>query len=92
MVTPAAGPMIVCVPPVSSSSSGPPESVIVWGVPKTVGSKTIWFAPSSALAWSMQYRRSPASSEPVPASPRLLTVKVIVVVGGVTVRVLVVLA
>ena len=69
MVTPAAGPVIVCVPPVSLSSSWPPESVIVWGVPNTVGSKTIVFARSSALAWLMQYRRSPASPEPIPANP-----------------------
>ena len=44
MVTPAAGPVIVCVPPVSLSSSSLPESVIVWGVLKTVESKTIVFA------------------------------------------------
>ena len=76
MVTPAAGPVIVCVPPVSLSSSWPPLSVIVWGVLNTVESKTIVFAWSSALAWLMQYRRSPASLEPLPASPRLLTVNV----------------
>ena len=76
MVTPAAGPVIVCVPPVSSSSSWPPLSVIVWGVLNTVESKTIVFAWLSALAWLMQYRRSPASLEPLPASPRLLTVNV----------------
>ena len=76
MVTPAAGPVIVCVPPVSFSSSWLPPSVIVWGVLKTVESKTIVFAWSLALAWLMQYRRSPESLEPVPASPKLLTVNV----------------
>ncbi len=35
MVTPAAGPVIVCVPPVSLSSSWLPESVIVWDVLNT---------------------------------------------------------
>ena len=81
MVTPAAGPVIVCVPPVSSSSSWPPLSVIVWGVLNTVGSKTIVFASSSALAWLMQYRRSPESPEPIPASPKLLTVRMVSVTG-----------
>ena len=89
MVTPAAGPVIVCVPPVSSSSSWPPVSVIVCGVLNTVGSKTIVFAWPSALAWLMQYRRSPESLEPLPASPKLLTVKVMSV--GSTVSVLVAL-
>ena len=52
----AAGPTTVCVPPVSSSSNWPPASVIVRGVLKRVGSKTIWFAPSSAFARSMAAR------------------------------------
>ena len=61
MVTPAAGPVIVCVPPLSFRSSGLPPSVIVWGVPKTVESKSIALAWLLAFAWVMQYRRSPAS-------------------------------
>ncbi len=53
-VRPAAGPVIVWTPVVSLSSSWLPLSVIVWGVPKTVESKTIAFAWLLASAWAMQ--------------------------------------
>ena len=71
MVTPAAGPVIVWNPWVSFSSSWLPPSVIVWWVPNTVESKTIVFAWLSALAWVMQYRRSPATFEPLPVVGRV---------------------
>ena len=52
-VTPAAGPVIVCVPLVSLSSSWPPVRVIVWAVAKTVGSKVIVLAAAPAFARSI---------------------------------------
>ena len=68
MVTPAAGPVIVCVSPVFFSSSWLPLSVIVWGVLKTVESKLICAFPvDSALARSMASGRlrrpAPGKSE-----------------------------
>ncbi len=69
MVRPAAGPVIVCAPPVSFSSSWPRVSVIVCGVAKAVGSKVIISAAPRTLARLTAWRRlrSP-DGEPTPSS------------------------
>ena len=87
MVTPAAGPVIVCVSPVFFSSSWLPESVIVWGVLKTVESKMICAFPvDSALARAMASGRL---RRPAPGKSELLVVFTIRLVrtGPVLVRV-----
>ena len=56
IVTPAAGPVIVCVPVVLLNSSRSPASVIVFGVLKTVASKSMVLAPTSR-----RHRRSPTA-------------------------------
>jgi hypothetical protein len=71
----APGPLITSGPAVSESVSVL-ESVIVCGVPKTVGSN--WIRLPSALglelAWLMQKSRSPVVPEPAPVSVVALTV------------------
>ena len=75
-VTPAAGPVIVCFPPVSASSSWLPLSLIVCGVLNGG-----WIEDERllccflALAWLMKERRSPELVGTAPRIPhRLLTV------------------
>ena len=71
IVTPAAGPVIVSVPLVLLSASDPDVNVIVWALAKTVGSKSIVFAPAVEFARPISER-----SEPVPLSAVLVTVNV----------------
>ena len=58
IVTPAAGPVIVCVPLVLLSSSWLPVSVIVCGVANTVLSNVIVLAPAVAFAEAIAWRKS----------------------------------
>ena len=59
-------------PLVLFSSSWVPESVIV-----PVAAMWMMFSPLVLSAWVMQYRRSLELPDPLPASPRLLTVHVV---------------
>ena len=70
-VTPAAGPVIVCVPLVSLSMSWVPVRVIVWGVFQIVPEKVIVFAWPLLFAVAIA-----AASEPVRDALVLVTVNV----------------
>ncbi len=64
------GPLMLISPVVSLRSGSAELSVIV-----PVTEKSIVSLPAVWLTWVMTYRKSPELPEPVPESPRLLTVK-----------------